>query len=65
MEVGDTKQLGVKLTGDSSVPKKYTTSNKNVVTIDKNGVVTAVGKGSCKITVVAGDQGGTISVTVS
>lgn len=64
MDVGDEKELGIRITGDSSVQRKYTTSDKYVATIDKNGVVTAVGPGSCRITVVAGDQGGTIEVTV-
>ena len=64
MDVGDKKELGIRISGDSSVQRKYTTSDKYVATIDKNGVVTAVGPGSCKITVVAGDQGGTIDVTV-
>ena len=65
MEVGDEKQLGIKLTGDSTVTRKYTTSDKYVATIDEDGVVHAVGAGSCKITVVAGDQGGTIDVRVT
>ena len=60
LSVGDEKKLGIRITGDSDVQRKYTTSNKNVATIDKDGVVTAVGAGSCKITVVAGDQGGSI-----
>ena len=34
MEVGDEKQLGIKLTGDSTVTRKYTTSDKYVATID-------------------------------
>lgn len=65
LSVGDEKKLGIRITGDSDVQRKYTTSNKNVATIDKDGVVTAVGAGSCKITVVAGDQGGSIEVRVS
>lgn len=64
MEVGDEKKLGIRISGDDSVQRKYTTSDKYVATIDKNGVVTAVGEGSCKITVVAGDQGGSIDVKV-
>ena len=36
-----------------------------MATIDEDGVVHAVGAGSCKITVVAGDQGGTIDVRVT
>ena len=59
------EKLGIRINGDSSVQRKYTTSDKYVATIDKNGVVTAVGAGSCKITVVAGNQGGTIDVTVT
>ena len=65
LSVGDEKKLGIKLTGDSTVTRKYTTSDKYVATIDKDGVVHAVGAGSCKITVVAGDQGGTIEVRVT
>lgn len=65
LKVGDEKKLGIRINGDSSVQRKYTTSDKYVATIDKNGVVTAVGAGSCKITVVAGNQGGTIDVTVT
>lgn len=62
MKAGDEKKLGIKISGDSSVQRKYTTSDKNVATIDKDGVVTAVGPGTCRITVVAGDQGGSIDV---
>ena len=65
LKVGDEKKLGIRINGDSSVQRKYTTSDRYVATIDKNGVVTAVGAGSCKITVVAGNQGGTIDVTVT
>ena len=65
LEVGDKKQLGVRLSGDQDVRKKYVTSNRYVAMIDANGVITATGPGTCKITVVAGDQGGTITVKVS
>ena len=65
LKAGQEKQLGIKLTGDDKVTRKYTTSDKYVATIDKDGVVHAVGAGTCKITVVAGDQGGSIEVKVT
>lgn len=64
LNVGDSQQLGVRISGDQEVRKKYITSNKYVAVIDKNGVITATGPGSCKITVVAGNQGGSINVKV-
>ena len=65
LKAGQEKQLGIKLTGDDKITRKYTTSDKYVATIDKDGVVHAVGAGTCKITVVAGDQGGSIEVKVT
>ena len=47
---------------------KYTSSNKKVATVDKNGLITAISTGSCTITLKATDGSGiktTIQVTVT
>lgn len=40
---------------------KFTTSNPNVATVDNNGVVTAVGAGSCNITIISQDNASALS----
>lgn len=53
MNVGETVQLiGTVLPAETlGTGIKYYTSNKAVVTVDTNGLLTAVGKGTCEITV--------------
>ena len=57
---------GKKLLGESHAARyRYASDDKTVATVDKNGVITAVGKGTCHIYVYA--QNGTskkVSVTV-
>lgn len=51
----------------SNVNVKYTSSNTKVATVDSNGLLTAVGKGTCTITCTAADGSGkkdTCKVTV-
>ena len=58
---GDTLQLSVKkVTPTTAVNQKvkWTTSDKKVATVDKNGKVTAKGSGTCVITCTAQDGSG-------
>lgn len=51
----------------SNISVKYTSSNTRVATVDSNGLLTAVGKGTCTITCTAADGSGkkdTCKVTV-
>lgn len=51
----------------SNISVKYTSSNTRVATIDSNGLLTAVGKGTCTVTCTAADGSGkkdTCKVTV-
>lgn len=51
LEKGDEYQIEPIIGDDEAATFSYSTSNKRVATVDKNGVVTAVGKGTAKITV--------------
>lgn len=51
----------------SNISVKYTSSNTRVATVDSNGLLTAVGKGTCTVTCTAADGSGkkdTCKVTV-
>lgn len=51
----------------SNISVKYTSSNRRVATVDSNGLLTAVGKGTCTVTCTAADGSGkkdTCKVTV-
>lgn len=51
----------------SNISVKYTSSNRRVATVDGNGLLTAVGKGTCTVTCTAADGSGkkdTCKVTV-
>lgn len=51
----------------SNIGVKYTSSNRRVATVDSNGLLTAVGKGTCTVTCTAADGSGkkdTCKVTV-
>lgn len=68
MEMGDTYTLKatVKPSNASNQAVKWSTSNKKVATVDANGKVTAVGKGTATITVKTndGNKTATFKVTV-
>ena len=44
--------------------KKWESSNTNVVTVDENGMVTAVGRGSAEVTVTVGNKKATATIEV-
>lgn len=55
------------ITPDTSYDSEliWESSNENVATVDKNGIVTAVGNGNCTITLIAGGAKATCDVTVA
>lgn len=57
LKVGETSKLSVSLSPKKPTRKtlSYTSSNKKVATVDKKGVVKAIGAGEAKITVKATD----------
>jgi hypothetical protein len=69
VNVGKTVQIAVKsVKGVSSKALTYTSSNKSIATVDKNGLITGVSEGSAKITVKAACNPkvkATYSITVS
>jgi hypothetical protein len=65
---GETKQLTVKynpLNTTDSKAVKWTSSDKSVATVDENGKVVAIGKGTATITATVGEFTATCKVTVS
>lgn len=66
LEVGQTGTLTATVKPDNATNKTvtWTTSNDKVATVDNNGVVTAVGKGTATITAAAGGKTATCTVTV-
>ena len=70
LKSGKTEQLSVKYTPDSATNKSitWTSSNNKVATVDSNGKVTAISKGTATITAKANDGSNasdTSTVTVS
>ncbi len=70
MSPGETSQLTATTIPSDAINTEvtWTSSNENVVTVDTNGLVTAVAGGSCTITATAQDGSGvtaTCTVTVS
>ena len=63
MYVGQKQTLVVKLTGLSGTVK-YESSDKNVLTVDDKGEVTAVGKGNAVVGVSVGDKTENFNITV-
>ncbi|MBQ7491369.1 MAG: Ig-like domain-containing protein [Clostridia bacterium] len=67
MEVEDEEQLTVTIEPEDAAVKDivWSSSNERVATVDENGKVTAVGRGTATITVTVTDEyGNTIRVTV-
>lgn len=66
--IGETLQMTARVTPENATDKSVTwgSTNESVVTVDQNGLVTAVGRGSAYITAHAngGDQYATNSVAV-
>lgn len=67
LEKGKTETLTATVAPDNATNKKVTwsSSNANVATVDQSGKVTAVGKGTAKITVKTEDGGKTAECTVT
>jgi len=70
LKVDETQQLVVtaKAKDGTIVPKvpvAWLSSDPDVATVDANGLVTAVGPGSGKITVVAGDKSTTVEIKIT
>ena len=64
--IGDTQQLVATITpADSTDPILWASSNTNVVTVTQNGLLEAVGCGTCTITASAGSVSDTASATVA
>lgn len=66
LNVGDTQKLTFTINPEDADPTTYTwtTSNENVVTVDNDGNVTAVGAGAAEITVTA-ENGVSDSIVVT
>ena len=65
---GETKQLTVKYNPTNTTDSKdvkWTTSDKSVATVDDNGKVVAIGKGTATITAKVGTYTATCKVTIS
>lgn len=62
---GKTKTLNAeRIPSNSDEELTYTSSNKKVVTVDKNGKIKGIKKGTATITVKSGNQKKTVKVTV-
>lgn len=67
--IGDKLQLGVVLNPEDTTEELeeklvWSIDDEKVATIDENGVVTAIGLGTAKVTVKAGDMEATTTITV-
>ena len=65
LNTGNTLQLSVKKIKPASATDqrvRWTSSNKKVATVSKNGRVKATGKGTCVITCTAQDGGGAMTI---
>ncbi len=65
---GETKQLTVKYNPSNTTDNKavkWTSSDKSIATVDENGKVVAIGKGTATITATVGKFTATCKVTVS
>ena len=65
MNVGDAKQLKVTVKPSNSTDAvTFKSSKKSVISVDKNGVITAKKPGTATITAKAGSKKATIKITV-
>jgi len=67
LNIGGTRQIGVTVEGGTTADKSVTwsTSDSEVATVSEDGLVTAVGAGTCTITATASDgQAASANVTV-
>ena len=64
IEVDATQQLTVNLGDEKAEDAGFESSDVSVATVTANGLVTGVAKGNCSITVTAGSQSVSVSVTV-
>ena len=67
LKVNETKQLTVTVEPNEATNKNYTckSDKESVATVDKTGLVTAVGAGTATITITTADGGKTITCTVN
>ena len=66
MVVGDEENLTATVEPEGAADKvEWTSSDEDVVTVDENGKITAVGEGTATITVTAGGKTATCTVTVT
>ena len=63
---GDTVQLAATVLPENAVQKSvsYSSSDSNVATVSENGLVRAVGEGTCTITASSGGKTATVGVSV-
>lgn len=61
-EYGQQETLTTESTAETDI--KWSSDNEKIATVDENGVVTAIGKGTCKITASVGDAKASCTVTV-
>ena len=67
LKVNETKQLTISVEPDNATNKTYTckSDKESVATVDKTGLVTAVGAGTATITITTEDGGKTITCSVN
>jgi uncharacterized repeat protein (TIGR02543 family) len=65
MYTTDTEQLLATVTPAGASAVSYSTSNKDVATVNEDGTVKATGAGTAVITAIAGDKSATCTVTVN
>ncbi len=67
LKVKETQQLTISVEPDEATNKNYTceSNNESVATVDKTGLVTAIGAGTAEITITTEDGGKTVTCTVN
>ena len=65
LNVGGTAQLTATVQSESSTDKvEWASSSENVLTVDADGLVTALANGEATITATAGEQTASVAITV-